>query len=244
MPVLLEDSEIDLEGEALDVTMSEASEMLRAAPVPVDDLRDGKRGNRITKGRAVARRAWMWDGTETVLPIAWNPEGTKQDGGRSYMSKKHCLCCNAGGFRGACLKCIRNNCVGCRAGTDKSKIIPNFYLSKEKVPFPQKFYGAINCFQVSCPRKNGMGFKTDEDMRMHARTKHRMEYASRQEALAAIKADETTDLRRRVDELTTLLLKNGQQPVQATVAVSVAEPAPLYVAEPKRPKGRQRRARQ
>ena len=235
---LLEDREVDREAEGLDAVMTEAEEAserrnLFSPPVPVDDLRDGRRGNRITKGRAMARRAWTWNGTPTVLPIAWNPEGTKQDGGRAYMSKRHCVCCNASGFKGTqCLRCVRSNCVGCAAGTDKTKIIPNFYLSKDKVPaeFQWKFYGSVDCFQRECPRRNGMGFATDEDMRMHARSTHRMEYASRQESLAAGKASENDDLRRRIDELTSIILKNGQAPIQVVAQVDMPK-APRTAAQ-------------
>jgi hypothetical protein len=238
MPTLLADSEVDHDAETLDATLSvaeeqEARDALRSPPRPVDDIRQGK-GNRVSKGRAVARRAWMWDGTETVLPIAWNPEGTRHDGGKSYINKKHCLCCNAGGFRGVCLRCVRSNCVGCNAGTDKTKIIPNFYLSKAQVPFPQKFYGPVDCFLAACYRKNGMGFQTEPDMRMHARLKHRMEYASHQESLASQKADQTDALTRRVDELTSMLLNKAGPPAPVTVG---AAGAPLYVSDkPPRPR--------
>ena len=215
MVTLLQEHEVDLEAEDLDVTMEAA----QALPTPVDDLRASSRraggpgGNRVTKGRAVARRAWMWDGTETTLPIAWDPEGKRHDGARAYMSKKHCLCCGAGGFRGTvCVQCVRSNCQGCRVGTDKAKVIRNFYLKKEDVPYPKKFYGPIDCFLGSCIRKNGLGFKSMEDMLLHARSRHRMEYASHREAEEMRKSTEADDLRRRVDELTSLLLNQRQAP--------------------------------
>ena len=228
---LLEQPEDLLETE-LDEAMTaeeEAAERrnLVAPFEPVDDLKEGK-GNRITKGRAMARRAWMWNGTPTVLPIAWNPEGTKQDGGRAYMRKRHCTCCNiCSGFKGSCPRCIKNNCGRCAVGTDRTKVIPCYYLRKDQVPqeWQWKFYGPVDCFQRECPRKNGMGFATDEDMRMHARSTHRMEYASRQESLAAAKADETADLRKRLDDLTSLMLRNGQAtPAMTVTAVADAPP--------------------
>lgn len=229
MPVLLEDSQVDLEAEALDAVMSdtevsEATSRLHAPPRQVEDIRDGSRGNRVSRGRAVARRAWRYDGTESLLPIAWNPEGTRNDGGRSYMSKKHCLCCTTSGFRGGvCIRCIRSNCVGCRAGTDKTKIIRLYYLSKDQVPFPLKFHGDIDCFLPSCPRKNGMGFKTGEEMRMHAGKRHRMEYAARQEEAAAVKSDEVAELRRQLDDLKNLMLQGPQGPQWGEISPPVAQ---------------------
>jgi hypothetical protein len=249
MVVLLKDSEVDPDTEALDNIMTEAESdaatgSLHTTPMPVENLHDGKRGNRVTMGRAVARRAWMWDGTPTLLPIAWNPEGTQQDGGRAYMNKRHCLCCGVSGFRGNCLKCIKSNCVGCRAGTDRTKLIRCYYLTKEAVPFPQKFYGPIDCFQSSCVRRNGMGFQTEEDMRMHARSKHRMEYASRQETLAEAKSDETIELRKQVAHLTNLVLgQTAQASAQNMVVDPTTSTAPLYISEKPKKARRTRRAK-
>ena len=235
MPRILREDEVDLESEVLDGVMTAAEEaetrVKFGQPVaPSGDLSDGGQvgiakifptqgGKRILKGRAVARRAWMWDGTETLLPLSWDPAGKRHDGARSYMTKKHCLCCGTSGFRDECRTCIGRNCNGCGAGTDKKKLIPCFYLRKELVPFQQKFYGEINCFIPICPRQGSQGFKTEEDMRMHARTRHRMEYATRQEIFAQQKSDETGALRSRVDELTRLLMaQNGDKPKRVLTA--------------------------
>src|SRR3990172_10665855 len=103
MPLLLEDNAVaDQEADALDAAMSGdelAAEMERfAQPVGVvGDLSRGGRvgdvnvhpnpsrdanGRMVGKGRPNARLAWTWDGTETTLPLGWNPEGTVHDGGR------------------------------------------------------------------------------------------------------------------------------------------------------------------
>src|SRR3990167_2930356 len=120
------------------------------------------------KGRAAARRAWMWNGTESVLPLAWNPDGTRHDGARAYLTKRHCLCCHSGGFRGLqCPNCVKSGCDRCGSSTDRKKIIPNFYLRQEDVPFPERFYGAIDCFLTSCPRRDTKGFKTEQRSEEH-----------------------------------------------------------------------------
>ena len=249
MPRVLQDNEVDLEEEGLDSVLTadeEAAERasLRAVPDQVGDLTDGgqvgrarvfpmENGQAASKGRAAARRAWTWNGSETLLPLAWNPEGTVHDGARPYLRKKHCLCCHQGGFKGRqCPNCVRNRCVGCGGSTDPKKIIANFYLSKEKVPFPQRFYGDIPCFLPMCPRQGSMGFKADEDMRMHARTAHRMEYESYQEAQQFRRADETESLRRRLDEMGSLLMRARGAPEPEAAGVG-APAAPLYVKEPK-----------
>ena len=222
MPVLLENSDIDLEAEAVDDVMTadeEATELASFLTVgAVGDLSHGgqvgraevfptQNHQRVSTPRATARRAWTWNGTETTMPLAWNPEGTQHDGGRHYLRKRHCLCCGVSGFVGTCRDCIRSHCSGCNGGTDKKKIIPLNYLSKEKVPFPQKFYGAIDCFLPTCVRRGGRGFKSEEDMRMHARGLHRMEYASYMETSVARQGNETDALRKRVDELTSILMQ-------------------------------------
>ena len=245
MPRVLADNEIDLEEEAVDLVMTAAEEASALAsfktPAVAGDLSDGgqfgrahiyptKDGVKQMRGRAAARRAWMWDGTETVLPLAWDPEGKHHDGARKYLRKKHCLCCHEAGFTGECRRCVRSNCERCAGGTDKSKIIPNFYLSKDKVPFPQKFYGPVDCFLPMCVRRNGAGFKSDAEMRMHARGVHREEYASYTESEQARKVGDTEALSRRVDELTSMLLRQGMQPPPVAVPAGTPE-APLYVSD-------------
>lgn len=224
MVKLLEASEIDLETEAIDQIMTDAEEKAELAtfvpPQNVGDLSDGGRvgratlyptqnGKPVSRGRANARQAWMWDGTPSVLALAWNPEGTRHDGGRAYLTKRHCLCCGASGFRGDCKKCIDKNCAECNLGRDRKKNIRCFYLRKEEVPFQQKFYGNVDCFLPLCVRRGGQGFKTEADMRMHARFRHRFEYAAHQEVLAAQKATETDDLKQQVAELRGLLLSSS-----------------------------------
>ena len=245
----------------MDLVMTAAEEAaelasFRAQPASTSiykDLTDGgqveranifptKGGVRQARGRAAARRAWRWDGAETLLPLAWNPEGTTHDGARHYLRKKVCICCHEAGFMRECQRCVRANCVGCGGGTDKAKVIPCYYLSKEKVPFPQRFYGDIDCFLPMCARKGGMGFKAEEDMRMHARTMHGQEYASFMEAEQSRKASDTDDLRQQVAELRSLLFRQGlpvgamgvQPPPPPAPVSAVGSPeAPLYVKEPK-----------
>ena len=151
----------------------------------------------------------MFDGTETMLPLAWDTDGRTHDNARKYLTKRHCLCCHSAGFRGVtCPVCIRNNCPKCLGRPDKEVIIPCFYLRKDDVPFPVKFYGDIDCFLQFCTRKGGQGFKSQEDMRIHARSRHRMEYQAYMETLQADKADEVDKLREQVN----LLLGNQIQP--------------------------------
>lgn len=233
---LLEDREVDLDAESLDNTIVEADDAdvresiarLNGSFMPVENLRDGRRGNRITKGRAVARRAWMWDGTESVIPLAWTPNGLVNDRGQHYLRKLHCVCCNLSGTWKRCPQCV--NCTRCRGGSDKTALIKCFYLKKKDVPFPKDLYGAVDCFHPSCIRKGSVGFKSQETMRLHARSKHRMEYASFMEAQAAARDTETDSLRHQVDELRSLLLKDRFQPV----AEAMVEEQPLPKVRRKR----------
>jgi len=214
MVTLLQDHEVDMEAESLDAVLD--------APTPVDDLRASSRrnggpgGNRVTKGRAVARQAWRYDGTPSVLAVAWNPEGTRHDGAREYLKKKVCLCCLEGGFKvPACPKCIRNNCSQCNVGRDKTKVIRLYYLRYDEVPYPKEVKNGVDCFLPTCIRRGVWGFPTLEAMLLHGRWKHRGEYASYREAEAMRKSTEADDLRRRVDELTTLLMNQRQAPAES-----------------------------
>ena len=98
-----------------------------------------------------------------------------------------------------------------RKGADgkvyRSWIIRNYFPRKDTVPFPERFYGSINCFMPLCVRQGAMGFKTDQDMRMHARSRHKLEYQSYLEAQQMGGSEELVLLRRRVDELTTAQLQ-------------------------------------
>ena len=245
MPNLLEETAGDIAADQLVGEMTAAEERdARAAftmPAQVGDLSNGGRvggvwlqpmsnGRPIAKGRAAARRAWTYNGSETTLPLAWNPDGTIHDGARRYMAKRYCLCCGIGGFRFApgkpqiCPNCAHNNCTVCNAGTDTTKvhhlengktiqgwIIRCFYLRKEDVPFPTRFYGSVDCFLESCIRRDGRGFKTEADMRLHARSRHRLEYQGWLESQTASQNNEVESLRRRLDAMITV----QGQPIRA-----------------------------
>lgn len=218
MVKVLTAAEIDPLDEEVDLTMTRAEEDAAASIRgwrPTDtapDLSDGgtlngatvyptHQGVRQDTGRAVAREAFMWDGTKSLLPLAWNPDGNSHDGARPYLLKRHCLCCGTSGFRGRCPACSKNNCTTCHSGLDRAKTIPNFYLRAEDVPFPARFHGDIDCFLPFCLRRGEKGFKTEEDMRLHARTRHRMEYQAYMESQESAKKSELQSLRERLDRL-------------------------------------------
>ena len=195
-----------------------------------DDLSDGgvvdgarvtpmQDGRKLEKGRPAAIQAWMWNGTESLLPLAWNPEGTLHDNAMHYRRKQHCLCCHSGGFYGRqCKNCLKNRCTACGGRRDPKKIIPLFYLRKENVPFPARFYGDIDCFQELCPRRGPKGFLTQQAMRVHARACHRMEYQAHLDELAEARTDELDSLRRRLDTMQNtvpLTIKGGGKPKKA-----------------------------
>lgn len=240
MPQVLAETEIDPIADQVDAALTaeeeEAAARRFARPERVGDLSDGgmvggvkmtpmRDGRKQEKGRPAARRGWMWNGTESLLPLAWNPDGTIHDGARRYLLKRHCLCCHTGGFRGQqCPNCVQSNCEQCEGSTDKTKvhrlgsgkvvqgwIIPNFYLRKEEVPFPARFYGSVDCFLEFCIRRGERGFLTEQDMRMHARTRHRMEYLAYQDGLAAARSDEIESLRRRLDAFTSVQGKEEEK---------------------------------
>lgn len=226
MPRILEASEIDTLNEEVDLQLDVAEQRVPPVTQVVGDLTDGgiingvrvtpmRDGKVLAMGRAVVRRAWMWNGTESMLPLGWNPAGTRHDGARPYLLKRYCLCCHYAGFRGQqCSECVKKSCSTCRSSSDtqhvqmlsdgrviKGWIIPAFYLSKEQVPFPSVFYGSINCFLGSCIRREDRGFRTEQDMRLHARSRHGREYQAYQETLTATKEGEMESLRQRIDEL-------------------------------------------
>ena len=160
------------------------------------------RDKTVTKGRPAARRAWMANGTETLLPLAWEPDGRSHDSGMRYFRKRLCLCCQRGGFKGIqCPDCVKNSCSLCNGSTDRKKIIPCFYRRREDAPFAVQFYGSVDCFLRSCVRRDTQGFVTQTDMRLHARSMHKLEYQAYIEGQQASKADEVAELRKRVDDL-------------------------------------------
>lgn len=250
-PNILEETQVDTEAEHLDATMTAAEELeavqrfapqgeagdlsnggsfggVRVAPQPADGRSINFRDRTPQKGRPSARRAWMWNGTESLLPLSWNPEGTQHDGGRRYLLKRFCLCCKQGGFRGVqCPNCAKTSCSRCASSTSRKMVIPLFYLKKESVPFPERFYGAIPCFLPLCVRTGDRGFRTEEEMRMHASSRHRKEYEAHRETLAARRTDDIEKLR---EELRQVRLQQFQpSPVAAPVA-TLAQPLPTPAA--------------
>lgn len=233
---------IEVEAEALE------EESWRLGPTDgVSDLSDGgvvngvrvrpARDKNVTKGRPVAWRAWMANGTETLLPLAWDPEGLNHDSAARYFRKRLCLCCQYAGFKAPrCPACVKKDCSRCHGRADSKKIIPCFYRRREDAPFAVLMYGSIPCFLGHCIRRGDRGFLTEVDMRLHARNRHKLEYQAYTESLAGSKTDEVADLRKRVDELVAIMLK-APVPVVATV-----EEAPLYVSDkPTQPKPRRTR---
>lgn len=241
------ETEMDVEAEAADTALTaaeeaEANEQFAMPPGPVGDLTDGGKVGGVTvqpsrgwgeprpkkgeplKGRPAVRRAWMWNGTETMLLLGWKPDGKVHDGARPYLLKRTCLCCMTSGFKAVtgqparCPKCIRNGCDRCGGSTEPAKIIRTFYLRKDEVPFQEKFYGAVDCFLPHCPRREGHGFQNETDMRLHAMGRHRMEYRAYQESKAATQHSEIADLRTKLDAL---LLNPRAAPVPVTANGSV-----------------------
>lgn len=242
MPRILQETEHDLEQDQVEAAMTAAEEQTERArfaepAIPGGgrevDYTDGgyygaaklyptQQGVPVKEGRACARRAWMWNGSETTMPLAWNPDGTRHDGARAYLAKRHCLCCATAGFRGrSCPRCSRSNCRKCQASRDMTKtwarengepvlvngrpllgwIIPVFYLRQADIPFPARLYGTIDCFLEMCPRRGALGFRTEQEMRMHARSRHRMEYQTHLEIQQAQRTDEIDSLRSKLDAL-------------------------------------------
>ncbi len=248
MPLLLEDQDIDLDAELIDVQLSDAEEAMaadltvRSEGSSTRDLTDGGKvggatlypmrdGRKVEKGRPAARRAWMFNGTESVIPLSWNPDGTVHDGGRKYLRKKHCLCCTDSGFVSHCRKCRDNLCPRCNGGRDPSKIIACFYLREVDVPFPEKLYGDIPCFLSSCARKGEIGFQTEEEMRMHAISRHTRQYEAHEAVKRSSEASEISQLREQVNALVAAALANqASRPLLEPEDIVSTPEAPLYVS--------------
>lgn len=242
-PKALDSSEIDRATVEVDEAIEANAFPVITSATVVGDLSDGGRVGDATvmptrkgvvqaKGRATVMGGWRWDGTPTTMTLAWNPEGTSHDYARHYLIKRHCFCCHFGGFTGSrCPMCVKNHCSKC-IGSDDTETIQTFqngdtlkgwigaqnYTVKERVPMPVRFYGDIPCFLPLCPRTGTQGFQTQQDMRMHARMRHRLEYQSHTDALQESKTDETIELRKRVDELMLHVATQGQKPVQVAEA--------------------------
>lgn len=233
--VLDETTDLDPSNEAVDTMLTEAEEaelqaLLNPDSTPaydatLDDADDTPLGEAQTyptqggvksAGRAVVRRAWMWDGTETMLPLAWNPDGTMHDGARRYLLKRHCLCCGFGGWkaksgqRPRCPACLKKGCSICHQSTDPTKIIASFYLQRSKVPFPAKLYGSIPCFLPLCPRaQGGWGFLKEEDMRIHSKNRHPDEYSAKLETEKAGDANKVAALEERLNDMLLMMAQSG-----------------------------------
>jgi hypothetical protein len=225
MVTLLDDSTIDPISTELDAYIVDVDAEEQEAAFEADDLNDddvpivniiptmhGEHGTHIKQGRAAARQVWTWDGAPSLIPLAWNPDGTVHDSGKAFMTKRHCLCCNDSGFRTAqCRRCKQNNCPNCRGSRIKEKVIPNFYLRKSDVPYAQKVYGEIDCFLPTCPRKGAAGFITEEDMRLHAIGRHKLQYEVFQSTQESKRQSEIDDLKGLVN---ILLAGQVQQPAK------------------------------
>ena len=171
------------------------------------------RDKTVTRGRAVARMAYNANGTESQLLLAYEPNGKNHDSAAAYFRKRLCLCCRRAGFKGQqCPDCLKRNCSLCNGSRDPKKIIPCFYRRREDAPFAVPIYGAIDCFLVSCVRRGELGFLTETDMRLHARSNHRMEYQAYTESQAASKVDEVAELRKRVDDMMASMARASAQP--------------------------------
>ena len=260
MPLLLANAEMeDQETEALDAVLDDAAvkaemERFTQPSGEVGDLSHGGRvggvniypnptrgsdGRMVSTGRPNARLAWTWDGTETTLPLGWNPEGTEHNGARPHLAKRHCHCCGFNGFKinrkiPGCPMCIRNNCRYCQGGSDRSKIMACFYLRKSKVPYPKEKDRPVDCFLPSCVRRDGNGFKDEADMRLHGRTKHRQEYQSHIESQRSASDRELDQLRQQVAMLTNAVLvgHRAEAPISPVEPPVIGTPeAPLYVSD-------------
>lgn len=194
--------------------------------VVLTPMRDGKA---VMTARANAIRAWRWDGAESTLPLGWNTRGTKHNGARPYFLKRLCLCCRAGGFvKARCPVCVRSSCTRCQGGTKQGQLIPVYYAREEDVPYPTKFYGEIPCFLETCSRQGTMGFKSEQGMRMHGRSRHRVEYQVWQEVKAASRSDELETMRQQIAALMAAQVQGAaapSQPIAVAAAQTIAPPS-------------------
>ncbi len=160
-------------------------------------------------GRPAGARAWMWDGTETTIVLAWDIHGKVHDGGQRYLQKKHCLCCGFSGFREHCTKCRKETCQRCKSGRDRKQIIPAIYLKESDVPFPQLLYGEVDCFLPTCTRRGDRGFRNLEEMHMHGTGRHTKQFEAHRAVQQSQETSQVAVLQQQVAVLTAAVL-NGQ----------------------------------
>ena len=245
--VMAEETEVDPLSDDVEEVLTaeeENAEAARLRPVGdgqrVGDLTDGgivggakltpmQDGRKVEKGRAASRYAWTLYGARTEVPLIWNTDGTISDNGRRFLTKRHCLCCNSGGFHGVmCPNCAKNSCPRCGGGLDRKRHVYSFYARRVDVPFPTQFFGPVECFLEGCPRRSDRGFLTEEAMRFHASTRHTRQYAIYRDTQAAAKSADVDSLREQVNALTLALLRG------APVAPPQTAPAVVETAEAKR----------
>ena len=245
-PAILDEATIDQVEEQVDADLQEAEELVfNTAFRPdqyVGDLSDGGQvggvkvyptsggearsqwGSNVLqqKGRPVARHAYRWDGAESLLPLSWNPEGTRHDRAQKYLMKRHCERCGESGFTLSAK--TGNRCPRCGA-TGKAALVSCYYLKFEDVPHKIQRYGHVDCFLVSCIRRGAYGFIDEAAMRMHAGMKHTRQYQAFQEAKRSTDSSEMDVLRTRLDNLMLLLAKGGPpvvtEPVETPKGPSV-----------------------
>lgn len=245
MPKALALDEIDPIAEEVDTAMMESGE---AAAIPshkfdasgsFGDLSDGGRvgdvdvrpvgeSGRVNfakrePGRPTVRMVWKYDGTPSTIPIAYDPSGKNHDGGRKYLLKRHCTVCNFNGFTGRV-------CPACRK--DGREIVPPqplYYLRRELVPQPGRYFGAVDCFVPTCVRRGRHGFLDEAQMRQHAMGRHRMEYRAFQDSQQSMQASTIAQLQAQVMALTTAQLNSAPRPAPETAKPAVTPARQAYL---------------
>lgn len=175
-----------------------------------DELRKGVR-QRADPGSYNARpsslQMFAWNGVPSNVPIAYGPGGSSPTISR-YLRKRHCNTCMHNGFIGrACTQC------------GSADVVSFYYLNYEQVPVKTNFYGKIACLCSQsgemigeCPRSgefvNGAytGFLSQQQMLMHASSKHLNEYQIWQTmrqggGMAPSQIDEMVAMRKEMAEL-------------------------------------------
>lgn len=219
MPKAVTDAEIDPIAEEVDLQMMETGEEIGIPQHKVDiegnfgDLSNGgsvgsaevipvgKSGRVIfdkklrEPGRPTVRQVWMWNGTPSTIPLAYESTGKRHDGGRRYLLKRHCTVCLYTGFLGPiCPQCKKD-------GRELAPPIAAFYLKKSQVPKPATYFGNVDCFVPTCIRRGQYGFLDEMRMREHAMSKHSREYRAFQDSQQASSVKEIEMLREQVHSL-------------------------------------------